>query len=180
MKTKEKIKTLLFFVILAVLAATCEVATSQSVKTDTVKVVVDTIKVVPTTIDTISVLSNKWAELKENILGDKLTGIGYISAFFFSFLGLFLRWVFTANKATKKYDNGTPNEFSWSYWFKDNLSPKLLSLLTNIIVIFLCLRFSVEWFGMIPSMIFAVTVGLCFDWFADFIKKIQPNYKKTE
>ena len=113
-------------------------------------------------------------ELLGNILGNKLTWVGYAGALIFTFMGLYLRWYFKA-KDSIKTDPNTPDKFNFSYWLRDNLLPKLAGIMATLIIIFLSLRFATEYFGLIPSMAMAVVVGLCFDWFMDFLKKLNPQ-----
>lgn len=100
----------------------------------------------------------------------------YLAAFFFSSLGLFLRWAWRTNRGVKTNPN-SPDKFDWNYWIVNNLKPKLISVTTTIVVIFICLRFASDWFGIIPTMVFAFIIGVALDWFIDFIKNI-PNRQK--
>ena len=112
-------------------------------------------------------------ELNELIFGE-YDAVWYIAAFFFAALGLFIRWRFTAMRGVRKNPN-SPDTFSWEYWFENNLWPKVLSVITTIVIVFLCLRFASDWFSIVPSMAFAVVLGLAFDWFVDFIKKLMKR-----
>lgn len=113
-------------------------------------------------------------ELLGNILGNKLTWVGYAGALIFTFMGLYLRWYFKAKKSIDN-DPKTPDKFNFGYWVRDNVLPKLFGILATLIIIFLSLRFATEYFGLIPSMAMAVAVGLCFDFFADYLKKLNPQ-----
>jgi len=113
-------------------------------------------------------------ELIGNILGDKLTWVGYAGALIFTFMGLYLRWYFKAKKSIAT-DTKTPYKFDLLYWVRDNLLPKLFGILATLIIIFLSLRFATEYFGLIPSMAMAVVIGLCFDYFSDYLKKLNPQ-----
>jgi len=115
------------------------------------------------------------SEITDNILGS-LTLSTYISAFFFAGLGLFLHHTIVVKKGVRTSES-TPMKFSWSFWFKNNFMTKMTVILTNIIVIYLMLRFSVDWVGMEVSMAFAFVVGLSIDWAYDLIRKLQ---KKVE
>jgi hypothetical protein len=129
--------------------------------------------------DTLKVVTSGWDEFKANIFGDKLTLVGYASCYFFTLIGLFLRWRFTTIKAINN-NLRTPEKFSLKYWITDNLLPKLLSIMTTGIIIFICLRFAFEWFGYFPSMLFALIIGIGFDWFYDFIKSKMPDVNKAK
>ncbi len=112
-------------------------------------------------------------EFKTLIFGN-FSFVWYIASFFFASLGLFIRWRFMAKQGVKNNPN-SPEHFSWEYWFEHNLWPKLLSVLTTIVIVFLCLRFAGDWFGVVPTMAFAVVLGLAFDWFVDFVKKLSQK-----
>jgi len=157
-------------------------AISQTAK-DSVKVI-DTAK----SVDTASVIipiqqiaenvpASWWDELLVNIFGENLDWVGYVSCFFFAFIGLFFRWYWRAKSGAKK-NPISPGKLNWEYWWKDNILPKLTGILATILVIFLGLRFSMELIGTIPSMFMALTIGLCFDWIADKIKNIKPPVSK--
>lgn len=126
--------------------------------------------------DSVKVLWTK--EFTRNILGGTLTWVSYFSAMVFTIIGSFIRWYWKTYDAVKNNPN-TPNKFSFSYWLKDNALPKLAGLVTNLMVVFVCLRFSVELFNIPFSMLLALGVGLLFDWFFDFLKNLQPNLLKN-
>jgi hypothetical protein len=98
----------------------------------------------------------------------------YAAAFFFALLGLFVRWsVLTRNGI--KNNPESPAKFDFMYWWENNGKRKVVSVLTTFVVIFLCLRFATDWFGIVPSMAFSVGIGLAFDWFLDFVKKLTQK-----
>lgn len=102
-----------------------------------------------------------------------LTLVEYEVAFSFAFMGMFLRWFW--NYRTKgKTNSKTPKKFSWSYWFRDNLLSKLMSIVSSCIVIFISLRFSSDLFGIAFTWFYSFTVGLCLDFFISKLKAIQP------
>lgn len=94
----------------------------------------------------------------------------YAAAYVFALSGLFIRWAIKTNNGIKN-NLDTPDWFDWKYWVKHNLVRSLKSIFVTIIVVFLCLRFASEWFGVVPSMVFAAGIGLAFDWFLNVIKK---------
>lgn len=119
-----------------------------------------------------------WEQFWSLILGN-VTLTYYLASYVFVFIGLFFRAVYKTRDAIKK-NAETPNKFSLKYWIKDNLLTKLLSFILNFFAAYLSLRFSSDWFGVEVSMGFAVVVGLCIDWFVDFIKKLQPPVAKAK
>jgi len=98
----------------------------------------------------------------------------YLSAFFFAMLGLFLRHTIIVRKSIKK-SSDTPNKFDFKYWFANNFMTKLSVVLTNIVVIFIALRFSVDLFSVEVSMFFSFLLGLSIDLVFDKIRKLQNN-----
>lgn len=108
-------------------------------------------------------------EFKELVLGT-VSFQWYLAAFFFSFLALFVRWAVKTNNGIK-FNLESPDTFSWKYWIENNLITKLKSIGLTVAVVFLCLRFASDWFGIVPSMAFAAGIGLAFDWVLDYIKK---------
>jgi hypothetical protein len=103
----------------------------------------------------------------------------YLAAFVFALMGLFLRWYIKTMKGVKTNPD-TPSKFSWAYWWANNGSRTLVSIFATAIIVFLCLRFSFEWFTLAPSMILAVTIGICFDWFFQFIVNLSQKKPVTE
>lgn len=109
-------------------------------------------------------------EFLDNIFGT-LTVFWYLSAFVFALIGLFIRWYVKTNMGVKNNPE-TPDKFSFRFWLQNNFFRKFTSVLTTMLVVFLCLRFASDWFGVLPSMGFSVVIGLAFDWFFDFVKKL--------
>ena len=107
------------------------------------------------------------------VQGD-LSTIEYEVAFFFAFLGMFLRWVWHTNKAIQSNDT-TPWKFDLAYWLRDNLLSKSLSIITTLIVIFISLRFSRDLMGVYFSCFYAFTVGLFLDFIVNKLKQLQPK-----
>lgn len=113
-------------------------------------------------------------QITHNLLGDSLTWISYVSAFIFSFFGMFIRW-YVRTKSGILHNENSPHSFSFSYWIRDNILPKLTSILSTIIIIFISLRFSVEIFSVPVSMLFAFLIGLSFDYVFEKIQNLKPN-----
>ena len=127
---------------------------------------VDTIGKIKSTTTTIII-----NELRSNILGT-LSIWTYLSAFFFVFLGLVVRNGLKIKKAVQ-HNKATPDKLSWRYWFANNFFAKLNSFGVGMIIVFICLRFSQDWFHYSVSMSIAFFLGLCWDWVVDYIRKKQ-------
>jgi len=110
-------------------------------------------------------------ELINLILGEASI-VTYIGAFVFVLFGLVIKWYFKIKSAVKN-NVESPPVFSWGYFISQNLFTKLFSILANIIICFVVLRFSMELFNVPVSMLFALSVGMLFDYFVDFLRKWQ-------
>ena len=117
-------------------------------------------------------------ELINLILGEASI-VTYIGAFVFVHFGLVIKWYFKIKSAVKN-NVESPPVFSWGYFISQNLFTKLFSILANMIICFVVLRFSMELFNVPVSMLFALSVGMLFDYFVDFLRKWQGkiNTKK--
>ena len=118
------------------------------------------------------------ATFKENVLGNLTTG-DYTSAFFFAFIGLFISQGILLYRDIKKNPD-TPDSFSMKYgweWIKHNLYKTIFSVFFHAAVIFVALRFSVDWFGYEPTMGVAFVFGLGFDLLVEFLNKKKKNIK---
>jgi hypothetical protein len=127
--------------------------------------IVDTIKVVS---PIVKVSNSWWSDFFAMFLGS-LTSITLVAGFILALFGLYLRWYFLVGAAIK-YNTKTPEKFDLKYWWANNAKSKIMAILATVIVIFVSLRFPVEWFGVEVSMGYAFLIGLFFDWFVDFIK----------
>lgn len=113
--------------------------------------------------------------MKQDILKDllgNLTLVNYVVAFIFVLLTLIVKWVWKTIDSVKN-DIKTPNQFSWGYWFKDNIIPKFLSFTGNMIAVFIVLRFSNEIIGQTFSYFLAILIGFGLDYYVDKLKKMQ-------
>ena len=106
-----------------------------------------------------------------------LSGYWYLAAFAFALMGFAVRWYIRALSGIKNNPD-SPVKFDWSYWWAHN-KMKLAGIFVNWIIVFLCLRFSQEWFQLAPSMVLAVGIGICFDWFFNFVVKMSKGKPKT-
>jgi hypothetical protein len=108
------------------------------------------------------------AELKRNILGPLSVGY-YLSAFFFSLLGILLMLYITS----KKRDVGstsTPVHFSWQFLLWDNTK----RIFIGLIVMYLLFRFTTEFLQRELNMYVALGIGFVVasgvDWVVGWIK----------
>jgi hypothetical protein len=96
--------------------------------------------------------------------------IWYLAAFTFELLGLFIRWSVSATYGVIK-STDTPNKFSWFYWWNHNAKKEVWALMRAVVIAFVFLRFSTEWFNTAPSLAFACSIGLAIDLFIYIAKQ---------
>lgn len=94
------------------------------------------------------------------------------AAFLFALIGVCLRaLLITAKRDPLK--EGSPVEFSWKFFFSDNVKRFIKSGVTTIIVIFLSIRFFKELTGAGDEllMLYSLGVGLGIDKAIDALRK---------
>lgn len=92
---------------------------------------------------------------------------------FYAYAGAFVSLLFQAVKRDPKSSN-TPYHFSWNFLWSDNVK----RILRSIIIIFISVRFSKEFFGVDATMYFAFLLGLGIDKISEFIKNKNDPFKK--
>lgn len=118
-------------------------------------------------------------QLLLELLGKDMTLVTLMVAYIFAACGLFLRWYWMYLKKGKG-NPSTPDKFSLSFWLRDNAVPKLLGILSTIIVIFLSLRFPQQLAGDTFSYFYAVAIGIGLDYFIGLLKNLQPADKAAK
>ncbi len=93
-------------------------------------------------------------ELRQNILGGLSVGF-YLSAFFFSFLGILIMLYADSRKRDPGSQN-TPVAFRWSFLIWDNAK----RIVVGMAVMFLFYRFSATLIGRAISMEAALGIGI--------------------
>lgn len=96
----------------------------------------------------------------------------FCAAFVFTLIGVALSLFLDASKRNPVSVN-SPIEWSWQYFWNDNLKRILRVVFTSILVIFVSLRFTKELFGREISMFFAFVIGLSLDQVQVFIRKAK-------
>jgi hypothetical protein len=115
--------------------------------------------------------------MKQQLLSDflgSLTIVNYIVAFVFIFIALILKWTWKTKDGVKTCPH-SPEKFSWSYWWKDNLYPKAVSSISVLLTVFVTLRFCTEITGRVFSYLIAFLIGLSLDFIIDRLKKMAPK-----
>jgi len=82
----------------------------------------------------------------------------FISCFFFSFLAIVLSvTIHVLNR--DKWSDRSPVPFNFNFMLKDNR----IRIVTALIFVFICIRFSQEIFGKQPTVLFAFGISLFID-----------------
>lgn len=113
-------------------------------------------------------------QLALELLGKDLTPVVLVTAYIFSFAGMFLRW-YQQYKDKGKPNPKTPRNFEWGYWFRDNLLPKLFGIFATIVILFISLRFPQELLGTVFSYAYAFGVGMSLDYISSLLKKLSKS-----
>jgi hypothetical protein len=97
--------------------------------------------------------------------------IKVFAGFIFASIGMLITMLIDVKQRDKK-SNRTPENFSISFFIKDNI----LRFITTLLLVFIFLRFSIEIFGDTNSMYSAFIVGLCSDFLAIKLKTMRTNF----
>jgi hypothetical protein len=117
---------------------------------------------------------NTIKQVVANLLGD-FTADFYITYFIFVMFGIILSLRIQALNRDKLSDS-TPIKFSWRFLLQDNLKQWIGSL----VFVFLSIRIGADAWGVIPTYVSAVIMGLSFDYSLSFIGKwIEKIQSKT-
>jgi hypothetical protein len=111
----------------------------------------------------------------EQILGN-ITLNTYLAGGVFIAIGILISWFYKA-KQGQKNDIRTPDTFSWKLFLFSKLPRKIMSIIVNILVGFLAMRFTNELFGMVLTMFLCLVIGVTFDIIIVKISKLQLPIK---
>ena len=112
----------------------------------------------------------------EQILGNVPIST-YLAGGIFIAIGILISWYFKS-KEGQRNDINTPYTFSWNLFLFSKLPRKIMSIIVNILVGFMIMRFSSEFFGILLTMSFCFIAGLTFDRIVIFVSKLKlPNIK---
>jgi hypothetical protein len=128
---------------------------------------------VDTTLSLTSV-SGQVSSVIQATTGHNLT---YNILFLAAIAGVLTRIVYSTVKGVKSKFNGSPLQFAWSYWIKDNALPKIVTTLSFILSFSLLSNLPS---GLIAYLIYGAIgfiLGLFLDWITDILKSISPKVK---
>jgi hypothetical protein len=134
----------------------------------------------------ISVLAQSDTVLNVGNVANQVTSVVQASAghdltwkimFFAAIGGVIVRIIYTTVKGVKNSANGSPMQFAFSYWIKDNILPKITTLLAFILSTNIMVKLPS---GIGTYIIFGALAfigGLFIDWLTDVLKVISPQIK---
>ena len=96
---------------------------------------------------------------------------------FSAIAGVIVRIFYTTVKGVKNSTNGTPMQFAFSYWVKDNILPKITTLLTFIVSSSIMIKLPTGLWSYIIFGAMAFIGGLFIDWLTEVLKVISPKVK---
>ena len=100
----------------------------------------------------------------------------YLAGGVFIAIGILISWYFKSKKAQKTNPN-TPYTFSWKLFLFSKLPRKIMSIIVNILVGFVIMKFPNEIFGIDFTMFFCFLSGLTFDRIVIFVSKLKLPLK---
>ncbi len=114
-------------------------------------------------------------DIKDRVYGN-LKPIDYPFGLMFGYIGIFIFWVISTYFGIKSKTNGSPSQFSFFFWVKDN-PHKLISLAFVTLVILISLRFISElWGSTFGTMFTAFLVGLLIDFAVQKLIKLREKF----
>jgi hypothetical protein len=101
----------------------------------------------------------------------------YLAGGIFIAIGILISWYLKSKKGQRTNIN-TPDSFSWKLFLFSKLPRKVMSILVNVLIGFVIMRFSSEFFGMLLTMSFCFIAGLTFDRIVIFVSKLKLPINK--
>jgi len=100
----------------------------------------------------------------------------YLAGGVFIAIGILISWYFKSKKGQRN-DINTPDTFSWNLFLFSKLPRKIMSIIVNILVGFVIMKFPNEIFGIDLTMFFCFLSGLTFDRIVIFVSKLKLPLK---
>jgi hypothetical protein len=118
--------------------------------------------------DTVLNLPNVSTQVSNVIAAQSGHDLTWKILFFAAIAGVLIRIIITTIKGVKSQTNNSPLQFAFSYWVKDNILPKVATILTFIISSNFLIKLPT---GIVSYIIFGV-IGLILGYFLDWIYSI--------
>ena len=96
----------------------------------------------------------------------------YLAGGIFIAFGILISW-YIKSKNGQKNNPDTPSVFSWRLFWFSKMPRKIVSVLVNIVVGFVAMRFTNDLFGMALTMFFCLIIGITFDRIIIMISKLK-------
>lgn len=100
----------------------------------------------------------------------------YLAGGVFIAIGILISWYLKSKKGQRTNIN-TPDSFSWKLFLFSKLPRKIMSIIVNILVGFVIMKFPNEIFGIDLTMFFCFISGLTFDRIVIFVSKLKLPLK---
>ena len=100
----------------------------------------------------------------------------YCAGSVFLAIGVLISWYLKSKKG-QKTNLDTPYNFSWKLFLFSKLPRKVMSIIVNILIGFVIMRFSSEILGLPLTMSFCLVAGLTFDRIVIMISKLKLPIK---
>ena len=99
----------------------------------------------------------------------------FASGFLFAFLGIFISLILQG-LSRDPLSSRTPFAFSWTFFFSDNMTRIYRSIILNVLVIFISLRFAENLIGEKMSMFYSLMVGFGLDKIIEMWKRKKETF----
>jgi Mlc titration factor MtfA (ptsG expression regulator) len=117
------------------------------------------------------ITSTFWEQILGNIpLNTYLAGGVFIA------IGILISWFYKAKQGQRNNIN-TPYTFSWKLFLFSKLPRKIMSIIVNILVGFVAMKFTNELLGMELTMFLCLVIGITFDVIVVKISKLRLPIK---
>jgi len=93
-----------------------------------------------------------------------------LAAFAMALIGIFISLLISTTKRDPLSPR-TPREFSWNFFWNDNVKRILKSIALTVLVLFVTIRFSQELMGQKLTMFYAFSLGLGLDKVIERLKR---------
>jgi hypothetical protein len=98
--------------------------------------------------------------------------------FFAAIAGVLIRIVTSTIKGIKNKTNGSPLQFAFSYWIKDNILPKIATVLTFILTSNFIIKLPGGWLSYIIFGAIGLIAGYFLDYVYSLLKGLIPPTTK--
>lgn len=127
--------------------------------------------------DTTLNISNVIDQGKQIVKAASGHNLTYNVFLFAAILGALGHIVYSTLKGVKNTKNGSPVQFIFSYWVKDNVLTKIVTIATFLFSFSLVVSLPTTLWAYIIAGVVGVIIGWLIDVISDQLKEILPQYK---